>query len=491
MENKKNSKIDLLSYLGVLVLSFVVSLQSNSNIFVYREQGVDSAVFQYVAKMMKLGFLPYKDTFDHKGPLLYLIDLAGLSVNEKWGIWLVELVFLSVTFIFMYKSFRLWAGRLISLFVLLISFSPFGDYFYGGNFSEEYSLPFIAVSLYIFLDYFKNDKINDLRLIACGFSFGAVMLLRANNAGLWPAMCLFVLIYCFIRKDLKPVVRYICMFLIGIAVILVPISVWLFSKGIFSDFIDCYLGFNMLYSKSGFLTKLNGIKLFLSDPPVSLSVIICLFFALKNKSYKAFGYVALILAVLAFISLPEKVYTHYGIVIIPVIMCPYAVLFSNIKKEKISLINGLKYVIALFSAVLILTPTSFSLYERAVYDLSHVGEEYYPETYEYVVAFTDYYTGKDDRVIYFGNCNRYYLLTDRLSASRFSYQSPIFDTSAELGWSDEFFDTLKSDPPKLIGVLTERANICDRDRMTEFLDSHGYKLVLVTDDIYMYVREVS
>ena len=78
-----------------------------------------------------------------------------------------------------------------------------------------------------------------------------------------------------------------------------------------------------------------------------------------------------------------------------------------------------------------------------------------------------------------------------MSASRFSYQSPIFDTSAELGWSDEFFDTLKSDPPKLIGVLTERANICDRDRMTEFLDSHGYKLVLVTDDIYMYVREVS
>ena len=488
METKRNSKIDLFSYLGVLLLSFIVSLQSNSNLFVYREQGVDSAVFQYVAKMMKLGYLPYKDTFDHKGPLLYLINLFGISINAKWGIWVAELIFLAVTFVFMYKSFRLWAGRGVSLFVLLISFSSFGDYFYGGNFSEEYSLPFIAVSLYIFLDYFKNNKINNVRLIVCGFSFGAVMLLRANNAGLWPAMCLFVIVFCFIRKDTKPLIRYICMFILGISAILIPISLWLFSEDIFDECFNCYIRFNMLYSESELLTKLNGIKLFLSDPPVLLSVIICAFFALKNKSYKALGYIALVLIVLGFVSLPETVYTHYGIVIIPVIMCPYAVLFSNIKVEKITLINCLTYIIAMISAVMILTPTSLSLFERTAYDLTHMGEEYYPETYEYIVAFSDYYTCKDDRVLYFGYWNRYFLLTDRLSASWFSFQSRLFDSSRELGWADSFFDELDADPPKLIGVLTPSANICDRDRMEEFLETHEYKLVLVTDEINMYVR---
>ncbi len=491
METKKNSKIDCLSYLGVLLTAFVVSLQSNSNIFVYREQGVDSSVFQYVAKMMKLGFLPYKDTFDHKGPLLYLINVAGLSVNSKWGIWLVELIFLSVTFIFMYKSFRLWSGRLLSLLTLLISFSSFGDYMYGGNFTEEYSLPFIAVSLYIFLDYFKNDKIDNLRLIVCGFSFGAVLLLRPNNAGLWPAMCLFVLIFCFIKKDLKPVVRFICMFILGMCLMLLPVFIWLLYKGIFSDFIDCYIGFNMLYSESGLSTKLGGIKLFLSDIPVLLSVIICAFYVLKNKSIKAAGYIALILFDLLLISLPSTLFSHYGIVIIPVIMCPYAVLLSKLKAEKMSLFTLLTVALAVFSVLTAFTPKAFNVYKRAMYDLSHAGEEYYPETYEYIAGFSDYYTGNDDRVIYFGNIDRYYLLTDRLAASRFSYQTPIFDAADQLGWPDEFFAELDLNPPKLIAVSNSQANICDMDRMEDFLNAHEYVLVLVTDEINMYVREIS
>ena len=490
METKKNSKIDCLSYLGVLLTAFVVSLQSNSNIFVYREQGVDSSVFQYVAKMMKLGFLPYKDTFDHKGPLLYLINVVGLSVNSKWGIWLVELIFLSVTFIFMYKSFRLWCGRVLSLLTLLISFSSFGDYMYGGNFTEEYSLPFIAVSLYIFLDYFKNDKIDNIRLIVCGLSFGAVLLLKPNNAGLWPVMCLFVIVYCIIKKNTKPIIRYICMFLIGMALFLVPVALWLLSKGIFNDCIDCYIRFNMLYSESGMGSKVSGIGLFLSDLPILMSVIICTFYAFKNRSYKAVGYIALILFDLLLISLPSIIFSHYGIVMIPVIMCPYAVLFSNLKPRNRTFISLATVLLAGISILIIFSPKSLSVFKRASYDLSHAGEEYYPETYQYIAGFSDYYTSKDDRVIYFGNINRYYLLTNRLSASRFSFQTPIFDSARELGWPDEFFDEIVSDPPKLIGVSNSRDDICDIDRMKEFLDSHDYTLVLVTDEIDMYVRKL-
>ena len=33
----------------------------------------DSSVFKTVALMMEKGFMPYKDSFDHKGPFLYII----------------------------------------------------------------------------------------------------------------------------------------------------------------------------------------------------------------------------------------------------------------------------------------------------------------------------------------------------------------------------------------------------------------------------------
>ncbi len=489
MENKKSKYPDYFSYLLVVVLAFIVSLQSNSNLLVYRAQGRDSAVFQYVARMMKYGYLPYKDTFDHKGPLLYFINLAGLYIDDKWGIWVIEFLFLAVTCIFMYKTFRLWTGRFISVLVMLMSFSSFGDYFYGGNFTEEYSLPFIAVSLFIFWDYFKNNKITTLRLLICGMSFGAVLLLRPNNAGLWPVMCTAVLVNSISKKQYRLVLKYIVWFLVGVLILAGPAFIWMGNKGIISDFLNCYIRFNMMYSGSGLLSRLANVRLFLLDIPILISVVICIYLAAKNKSIRAACYLIVILSTLFFICLPATLYGHYGIVMIPVIMCPYAVLLSGVKIEKVTLMNLLGILIAVFSLVLIVTPSSISVYKRAVYDLGHVGEEYNPETYQYIRGFSDHFTAENDRVIYYGNCDKYYLLTDRFSASRFSYQSPIFNTASELGWSDMFFDSLYNDPPKLVGVSRLNNDVPEMDKMDEFLMKNNYNLVLVTDDMNVYVRE--
>lgn len=487
--NEKFNKKDIWAYVGVTLLAFVFSLQSYSNCFVYREQGVDSAVFQYVAKAMINGYMPYRDTFDHKGPLLYAINILGLIINEKWGIWLVELAFLIISFVFMYRAFRLWSGRAASILVLAISFAPFGHYFYGGNYCEEYSIPFIAISLYIFLDYFKNAKITNLRLFICGFSFAAVLLLRPNNAVLWAFMCFCVMIDLIIKKDITPVFHYIFWFFVGLVSLILPFIIWLLGEGIFSDFIFCYVKFNIMYSHADFSARLYCFVSFLLNLPVLLSVIICLYYLVKNKSVHALGYLLLILSTLYFVALSGDTYVHYGLILIPVIMCPYAVLFSDLKRKETSIYRFISYALALFSALLVLMPFSVNVYFDAVYDMTHAGEEYFPEDYAYVVGYTDYYTDEDDKVLYFGNCNRYYLLTDRLSASKYSYQSPILDVSRELGWADDFFDELDKEPPKLIGVLTPAAYICDRGRMEEFLSSHDYTLILITDDISLYVYE--
>lgn len=44
----------------------------------------------------------------------------------------------------------------------------------GGNFTEEYAMPFILWSLYIFLDYFLNEKVSGLRILLCGGMFAFV-----------------------------------------------------------------------------------------------------------------------------------------------------------------------------------------------------------------------------------------------------------------------------------------------------------------------------
>ena len=45
----------------------------------------DSSVFQYIADEMIKGKMPYLDTFDHKGPLIYLFNVAGKLLSDTYG----------------------------------------------------------------------------------------------------------------------------------------------------------------------------------------------------------------------------------------------------------------------------------------------------------------------------------------------------------------------------------------------------------------------
>ncbi len=472
---------------GVLILSFILSLQSNSNIFVYREQGVDSSVFQYVAKMMLDGYMPYRDTFDHKGPVLYFINCLGLIINEKWGIWLVEWAFLSVTLASLYRLFRIRCSSAISFLLVIMSFSMFGYYIYGGNFCEEYALPFITISLYIFLDYFENANINRFRLAVCGFSLGAVLLLRPNMAAIWPVMCIGVLIVCIMNKKMHELPKFILWFLAGLLIIFVPVIAWLSCKGILRDCYDAYVVFNMMYSNGDMGDKFIAYGKFQSYFPVAISLGICFEEALRKKSIKAIGYMALIFFSLVMASLSGATYKHYELVNSTVVMYPVAVLFSElnyyVKNKKILLLLATSVI----GAVLLFNTSTVGVFTNAAYCITHSGEVYFPQEYRDIVQLVDEVTDKEDRVVFFGNMNRYYLLTDRYSASRFSYQTPIFMYGESLGWPYEFFTELDEDPPKIIGVLTEKAWVYDREIMYAFLDFYDYDLAIETDDVSIYI----
>ena len=59
----------------------------------------DSSVFLYIGKRMLEGKLPYRDLFDHKGPILYLIEVLGLCLSPQStdGVWVLEVLNLLVT----------------------------------------------------------------------------------------------------------------------------------------------------------------------------------------------------------------------------------------------------------------------------------------------------------------------------------------------------------------------------------------------------------
>jgi len=75
-----------LSLLGILLASVLLSLLyiPRYNLFT-----ADKEIFRYIGMVILKGGVPYRDIFDHKPPLIFFLNYAGLLMGT-WGLWLID-----------------------------------------------------------------------------------------------------------------------------------------------------------------------------------------------------------------------------------------------------------------------------------------------------------------------------------------------------------------------------------------------------------------
>ena len=145
----------------------------------------DSSVFIYVAKGILEGEVPYLDRWDHKGPLIYLLNAMGLAVAGMWGLWLLEMAFLIGTVWLVYVVLRQQFG-FAATFLPMAVFAGYFLYFsQSGNHTEQYALLFQFLALYLFMRIRNGNtgggrEYYTLFLISIGALAAATFLLRPN-----------------------------------------------------------------------------------------------------------------------------------------------------------------------------------------------------------------------------------------------------------------------------------------------------------------------
>ena len=136
---------------------------------------IDSAIFQYAGKGILSGQLLYTDLYDHKPPAIFFLNALGFALGggSRWGIWIVELLSLTVAGALCALFLRRYFGRLpaalaTAAFVLNLTF-----FHQGGNLTEEYALPFEFAAL-LCLSLWNVGKHRRLQAILMGaFAAGA------------------------------------------------------------------------------------------------------------------------------------------------------------------------------------------------------------------------------------------------------------------------------------------------------------------------------
>ncbi len=460
----------------LFAVTFLFLLNSPLHIWIGADSGTDSSVFKTVAFMMDKGYMPYRDTFDHKGPLIYILNWIGNHISAYRGIWAVEFISLYITFAGIYKIARLKCGRFCSAVTLLVSASLLFSWFKGGNYTEEYALPFITVSLYIFIDYLLNQKVGRLRLAVCGLSFGAVCLLRVNMISVWMIFCMAIFIRCIMEKKYLELRKFVGFFLLGFCIIVLPMMLWLLMNHALQDFWEEYIRFNLVYTSAAggralFSAKWEAFFAFFDKPLLLFCIVISVYMWRDNKLLYGLC-ICYLFATLLLISMAGMTYGHYGMILVPAAAFPVASLFGLIDKSFAESVDRavLVLITGCFLCVAVM-PDWFKLVESLPQIYSERETEHTSEVVNAVCRMIEENTSAEDKISVYGNWDIIYIRSSRVHATKYSYQYPIGDVMP--GILDAYWEELERELPEMIVVQQGRYD----GSMSDFVMTHGYQIL--------------
>lgn len=472
----KKLKLDsenLIFFSIMVILSTLFLIKSPLHPWIGGETQTDSSVFKTIAMMMQKGKMPYKDSFDHKGPLLYVINYWGNVISEYRGIWVIELVVLAVTFFTIYKIARLFCKEKSAFIVTLLTTSLLSIDYAGGNLTEEYAMPCVAISLFIFIDFIKNGIVTYWRLFILGVGLGITLLLRANMISVWIVFCVALTVKFIIKREFKKLLRYILCFTSGLLAVSVPIIMWLYCNGALELFWKDYIVFNIKYCEVSFLDKWNAFFFFLGEDIIVISLV-CLLGIFCEKDNKELNRMYLVYMILSIIlvSMSGKPRGHYGMVIIPAVVYPISYVLGMIEKIEVPKVPTILWTCVVGCLLIIYIYPNWSEIIRQTPEFyKNRGIEYKSEVITTLESIVDEYSSEEDTISVYGNWDIIYVLTHRTHATQYSYQSPIGTVMPEI--MEDYMKQMKNEQPAIVIVQKGHWD----DNIKQFLQENDYELI--------------
>lgn len=493
----------------ILTVAFITTLSVSSNPYSNTMAGHDSSMFQYFGYAMSKGKIMYTDIFDHKGPMIFILNWLGVIMNNPWtkGIYIIELASIFIYYLFSYKTTRLWISKTLSLLLLLPQGIMLMDFLESGNLTEEFALPFIGLSLYIFARYFTGKNVVSFEIILLGISCAIVFSLRANMVIAWLVFCLTIFIEKIWSKKYKELMMYVLQFSIGLIIVFLPISVYLIMNGAFEAAFFQSILFNMTYldqSSNGFdvfrtmYDLLNNHFVILTNTFFAASTL------LKWKSFshkeKLFSIAIIVFFGGSFASslLSGRAYKHYLMTMIPTVIIPAGILLQQFSQK-----NNLKNIfIGLVSITVLFLPHVFNVYdliyiknispvatEETVTDLEKKAIENKNRTNRYMAVANVIKNNSEesDRIYVHRNAGNLYLYSERLSSIKY-FNLPAVNINNNPDIGEDFLNDIINSETKLI-VLDSAYNNHEKAGVNkQFFEyiSENYELLSVDKGFYIY-----
>ena len=436
----------------------------------------DNAIYLTMGTAMAEGQAPYIDIFDHKGPLVFILQALPQLFSGGYStlsVFCQEVLFLFACLVVIAKIAGEFASPVfpVQLVYLTLGATLLG----GGNLTEEYAAVFTLLGLYLIVRVFKGDlpdRADGLLPRAAGLGALAALafLTRANNALVLFAMTGTLALFLAFKKRFLALGRCAGGFILGAAAASLPVCLWLFSHGaLYESFYGSILH-NMMYAGTGSASRM---QMLLHNEYGHLAMVIAAISCsgaltiIKKSPALSVSMVmgAAAAGMGAFIS--HKFYNHYLYIGVPLAALGAAALigfFAQMGKRQ----RAATIALCVLACALWLVPRGFDrnasrLSQRADYlAIEQNAKELYAMVPE----------GERDQFMAYRVEPMWYVAAKALPCMRFYFlQETLAD--ADPAVMDEIVDTLNTNPPKWLVIYYNREFGPPYDaRVSEFFTAH-------------------
>jgi hypothetical protein len=291
----------------------------------------DSAVFLSMGRSFLEGQILFRDIFDHKGPIIFLINALGLLIGfgSYYGVFLLQLVNLFLMLLVINKLFEDASPSLRYLaFAVTLLFLNHG--LEGGNATEEYIALASMISVML---YFKGEKVKFFYVLQT-LLLSYVFYIKPNGITVIASIMLIRFIEEFRWKEIGKSLMAALQFILTFGAVTGIFVGYFAFHGALPEFFDGLIFFNLKYISTSLIARIDAMitlnMRFTVELLVSAAALGVLFY---KKAYKDVLKLVLTAGLTLFsIALAGRPYPHYFMIYLPV------VIFSlRLIKDKISL----------------------------------------------------------------------------------------------------------------------------------------------------------
>ena len=323
----------------IIGISIVVLFIFSKNSWLYSTNDwVDANTFMTVGNAWAHGIIPYKDIFEQKGPLLYIIyGLAAKTGLWFHGIFILETVLMAISLWLLNKTFYLLSNNRfknnITLIIYIIGF-VFMPYFDRGGGVEELSTTAIVYLLYLVTLVSQKHEIQTHHIVICAILFTTVFWIKYTMILAYLILLGAYTAYLYLKKSSNMILKIIFINAIVFSLESAMILAYFFIKHAanslfnvyFIDNIFKYSGNNLGNAAHPFITwaLYFGSVLAIFIPIILLSILKKHDKLISNKLI----FILITIVILNFML--SNNYRYYSLIVYPIII--YLLFVTNLHK---------------------------------------------------------------------------------------------------------------------------------------------------------------